>query len=126
MNVNEVFGVPKRNGFVVGCEFEIEGIGDWVHGYMDDNDIQVTVDPSLREYNGSSREFITCPTTLEKAVKIHDDLYNKGKVVFVGPSYSDRCSIHAHVNFSDLEVSKAKQFILLYALLEPFFFKMVD
>jgi hypothetical protein len=77
---------------------------------------------------GSAREFITKPVTKEKAVEFHDALYNQGILKFnsAGDPCSDRCSIHAHVNFSDLDAPKVRQFILLYALLEPLFFEMVD
>ena len=91
--------------------------------------INITTDNSLREIKGVAREFITKPVIKEKAIEIHDGLYNTGK----GLTWSakeecknDRCSIHVHVNVSDLDEAKVREFILLYALLEPLFFEMVD
>jgi hypothetical protein len=124
--VAEAFGVSLKNGFLIGCEFEVEGIAHFDQTWLNTHGVAMTEDPSLRQYQGRAYEFITKPITQEKAVEIHDNLYNKGKLEFAGDPTSDRCSIHVHVNFSDLTMAKTRQFILLYALLEPLFFQMTD
>lgn len=125
MNVAKLFGVPYREGLLFGCEFEIENIRSTKNGdsWFSAHSIKMTEDNSLR--GEGAREFITPPLTLEGAVELHDEIYNK-QLNFSGPHSSDRCSIHAHVNFSDVEIDKVRQFILLYALLEPMFFRMVN
>lgn len=124
--VAEAFGIPKKLGFLIGCEFEIEGINHHDGTYLANHNIQMTEDPSLRTYEGRAWEFITKPIGPDAAIAIHDQLYNKGRLEFCGKPDGDRCSIHVHVNFSSQTCAKTHQFILLYALLEPLFFDMVD
>jgi hypothetical protein len=124
--IAETFGIPKKGGFVVGCEFEIEGVEIHDLQKLGSHSIKVVEDPSLRGYSGQAWEYITKPISKASAIMLHDKLYNGDIIQSCGPMCSDRCSIHVHVNFSDLTLEKTRQFILLYALIEPLFFKMVD
>lgn len=124
--ISEMFGITPRNGFLLGCEFELESINDvsWHNGaacYF----ANVTEDNSLRN-NG--KEFVTKPITAEAAIKAHAALFNGQNVYYddIDSACSDRCSTHIHVNFSDQTEEKTRQFIRLYALVEPLFFKAVD
>lgn len=123
--VKNVFQLPQTprlakfgtKEFVCGCEFEIEAIKNY------DNVSQqfsIVEDHSLRN-NG--REFKTFPSTYEDSLELFKDLHEK---LIVGKEpFSDRTSIHVHVNVRDLELSEVRQMILIYALLEPLFFDFV-
>lgn len=124
MRVGEIFSGAWRNvsidnrEFYCGVELEIEQIKD--HGTYASNHWKITNDDSLRD-NGV--EYTRGPMTYEQAiesfVKLHKDLKT-------GPApFSDRTSIHVHVNVAGMEENELKQFILTYALLEPLFFEFV-
>lgn len=83
--------------------------------------VSMIEDSSLR-YGG--QEFVTKPCTEEQALETHHILFNGG-VEFDGNPCSHRGSIHVHVNFTDIDEEKVQQFIRLYALVEPLFFKVV-
>ena len=124
MKVGEIFTsdyreVPiEERGFRCGVELEIENIKD--HGAYASNHWKVTTDDSLRN-NGY--EYTKGPMTYEEAieafVKLHKDLKTGAD------PFSERTSIHVHVNVAGLEETELKQFILTYALLEPLFFDFV-
>src|SRR5574343_105563 len=126
-NVAQEFGLTLHKGFLLGCEFELEYINDVSFSTAEIAALfaNITEDNSLRNYG---REFVTRPLTVEKAIKAHDALFNSGSVYYnnVEESCSDRCSTHIHVNFTDVSIDKVIQFIRLYALVEPLFFKAVN
>jgi hypothetical protein len=102
--------------FVCGCEFEIEDIlsfGDVEH-YTD-----IVNDGSLRD----GKEFRTHPCTYEKTIELFTRLHSTLKLG--KQPFSERTSIHVHVNIRELELPQARQLILLYALFEPLFFEYV-
>jgi len=115
------FGVPlmsPNREFLCGCEFEIEDIKTIppvLHNYFN-----IVDDHSLRN-NG--REFITPPSSYDDTVGLFKQLHGNLKVG-VEP-FSERTSIHVHVNVSNLSQKETKQLILTYALLEPLFFAFV-
>ena len=121
--VYEIFGCPKRDGLAFGCEFELESINATGVGF-DALFSAVTDDNSLRN-NG--KEFITKPLPLEKIVQAHAYIFNGTSVAFenMDDVCTDRCSTHIHVNFSDVDEEKVRQFIRLYCLIEPLFFNVV-
>lgn len=106
---------PKQ--FVCGCEFEIESIVNYsnVTGHF-----IVENDHSLRN-NG--KEFKTNPSSYKETLELFNFLH-KHLVVDKDP-FSERTSIHVHVNVRDLGLKQVRQFVLLYALLEPLFFDFV-
>jgi len=122
MKVAEYFvdcnnNVTERE-FTCGVEFEIEDIQDY--SKVSPTLFMSEVDDSLRNHG---REFKTHPSNFENTLKAFDHLWNR---LFVGETpFSERTSIHVHVNVSQLSVVQAREFVLLYALLEPLFFKWV-
>ncbi len=105
--------------FVAGVELEIEDVRD-IEGNIS---WQIEADGSLRN-NG--REFISPPLDRAGLVKgfknIHASLVHSAK----NPSpFSERTSIHVHVNCLDLTQQQTRSIILWYALFEPIFFAMV-
>lgn len=111
-------GIPGKTGFQAGIEYEIEAIQDW-------DDVpawalhRIEKDGSLRN-NG--REFITNPLNYEQHLKFFKELHSTIKLDFKKEPFSERTSIHVHVNCGDLSEEQTKALILCYALLEPVFF----
>jgi hypothetical protein len=103
----------------VGIEVEVEKIADprW------DNSIwSVVEDGSLR--NGG-REFVSLPLRGEEipyaliSLKNFLDNWNKGY------DFSDRTSIHVHVNVRDLSAAQFFNYVLVYLVFEPVLYKFV-
>ena len=118
--VAEIYGhQPAYNGFVVGCEFEIEQVNNYGNYHAKFPEVHVTSDHSLRD-NGM--EFITPPCLPEVALKAHEGLGKHLSFVSKEKAFSFRTSTHVHVNFLDVTEEKVKQFIYLYSVLEPYFF----
>lgn len=120
MIVSELFGLDVPNKcldrrFICGVEYEIESIKEQrAEGFF------VEVDNSLRN-NGL--EFKSPPHTYEESLAGFKYLHGSIKT---GPNpFSDRTSIHVHVNCSQLTPKEVREFILLYALFEPIFFEFV-
>lgn len=125
-NIQEIFGSPAEglpsicqgtDEFICGVEYEIEDIKKINYEVLEQENIIKTEDGSLRN-NGV--EFITAPQsffkTLHQFKKLHDALT-------LGPNaYSERTSIHVHVNVSGLNTKQFARLIKLYLLLEPSFF----
>lgn len=106
--------------FFAGMECEIESVCNTsnVSGFW-----KITDDASLRN---DGREFISPPTTIPELVcefaKLHKTLVCGGSY----PKFSERTSIHVHVNCLHLSPQQVKNIVLLYALLEEFFFLACD
>lgn len=124
----------KSQGFIAGTELEIEDIhgapgvseGEMiaVSNYfpqMGDIPWKFTKDGSLR---GAGLEFISAPLDVRELVEgfrgIHTKLVHPNKNPF-----SERTSIHVHVNCLDMEMDIVKNMVMWYALFEPVFFAMV-
>lgn len=109
--------IPEGNKeFLCGIECEIESVkanaGATLSGIF-----MIEADHSLRN-NGL--EYKSYPNSKKKTIDSFTQLH---KTITVGPEpFSERTSIHVHVNMSELEMSQVKQFVLAYALLEPLFF----
>jgi len=127
MLVRNLMGSSKRSWendedgpFLCGCEYEVEDILDYKGDFMKNSGISVVEDHSLRN-NG--REFVTSIHSFEDQLEIFKGLH---KNIIVGKEpFSERTSIHVHVNVRSFSTSKLKQFVLLYALVEPLFFNFV-
>ncbi|HET8685999.1 MAG TPA: amidoligase family protein [Methanosarcina sp.] len=127
-SVAEYFDIPLRwsiteqPGFVCGIEYEIENISSYSGGFLEGSGIHVTSDHSLRN-NGV--EFITNPGTKEQQLNMLKAL--KSTLVFKpdGEAFTERTSVHVHVNMRPLTLRQVKQFLFLYVLAEPFLFKCV-
>jgi hypothetical protein len=111
------YGITSNKEFLCGCEFEIEDVKDYKNI---PTTIDVTNDSSLRN-NG--KEFKTPPQPIDLAVETFKQLHSSLKVG--KQPFSERTSIHVHVNVRELDLVQARQLVLLYALYEPLFFDFV-
>lgn len=106
-----------------GTEYEVESIYSYdnVNAYV--NGIIIEHDHSLRN-NGF--EFKTKAIDLEESLNSFTALFKYLVFKKENEAFSERTSTHVHVNVGDLSLEQAKEFVLLYALLEPVFFSFVD
>lgn len=124
--VRDTFGISSNvaqqpGKFIAGVELEIEdtqGVsGGLPSGWHSEED------GSLRNHG---MEFISPPLPAESLLShfnhIHSKLTNYSGN---GNHFSDRTSIHVHVNCLDLTQEEVKSVLLWYALFEPVFFAMV-
>lgn len=124
MNVRDFYTLTKDSWedvdpFMCGLELEIEDIIDINHLALYEEDIQVEEDNSLRN-NG--KEFKIPPSTYEDALSLFQFVHRN---ISTGvEAFTDRTSIHVHVNVRHLSIHKLKQLILTYALVEPLFFEL--
>lgn len=115
-------GVQKAPKLIAGVELEIEDVAG-VHGGLP-HGWKAEEDGSLRNHG---TEYISPP--LEASViPIHFNHIHEGLVSASGKAnhFSDRTSIHVHVNCLDQTQDEVKSIVLWYALFEPLFFAMVD
>lgn len=126
-SIRETFalaGLTPQKEFISGVEHEIENVLSYDalnHTYF-----HTESDNSLRN-NGV--EFISNPLNFVSQVCAFDNLH--GSIKYrpkggVDDAFTDRTSIHVHVNCMDLSLEATKAFILWYALFEPVFFSFVD
>lgn len=110
--------------FLAGMECEIEGVRDYAVNSVSKLGWGVTEDGSLR--NGG-REFISTPFSCDRLIEAYKGLHSPGMLVQDTrfDPFSERTSIHVHVNCLDVETSKVKDILMWYALFEPYFFMMV-
>lgn len=106
--------------FIAGVELEIEDIRS-LGINMDNIGWSVTEDGSLRN-NG--RELISGPFSYDKLVSDFKTIHGAMKHSSPSQAFSDRTSIHVHVNCLDLNQEQVKSIVLWYALFEPVFFAM--
>lgn len=104
-----------------GLELEIEGIAvdpsEWYVGGMGGE-----ADNSLRDNEyGRGWEFITKPATFSVAAFVLNNFFNKAKLT-QERNYSERCSVHVHVNVQDLTPEQLKTVCFLYQVFERVFY----
>lgn len=120
---------------MMGIELEIEGLPRGADDYIDDlssKGFVVTTDESLRGVNirrtgqqtaGFAYEFISKP--MAQAHLIHG-LEQFFKVVpCTAANYTDRTSVHVHVNCLDMTHEQVQCLALLYTVVEDIMFKFV-
>lgn len=102
---------------IFGIECEIEAVtrqpslgGTW----------SMTEDGSLR--NGG-KEFISSPVPLSSAIEAFEALHAQ-KFYNEAEAFSERTSIHVHMNCQSLTVQQVRVLVLLYAMFEEYFFAM--
>jgi hypothetical protein len=105
--------------FIAGVELEIESIADYVTLPM----WKVETDGSLRN---EGREFISPPLNRTSLVEDFKEIHATLEHFNEFPKFSERTSIHAHINCLDLTQQQTKSIVLWYALFEPVFFLLVD
>lgn len=119
-NTFGIFSGVQAKEFIAGVELEIED----VQNFKKDIEWAIENDGSLRN-NG--KEFISPPLDRASLVKgfkdIHAALVHDKK----NPKpFTERTSIHVHVNCLDLTQHQTRSIIMWYALFEPIFFAMVS
>lgn len=121
--IRKTFGISssiETDKFLVGVELEIEDFGGWKAGHSGgpSHVWNITEDGSLRN-NG--KEFISPPVTPAKAILMFEELHKILKHP-KGEPFSERTSIHVHINCLDLTQQQVKSIILWYSLFEKAFF----
>ena len=104
----------------VGLECEIEAVKATSNAFPGDV-FSITEDGSLRN-NG--KEFISVPLTIPSALEGFKNLHASLQLGAV--PFSERTSIHVHVDCTELSLQECRNVVLNYALFEEFFFLMVD
>jgi hypothetical protein len=100
-----------------GSEFEIEAVQSHPPA-LASNSLVVVEDGSLRN---SGYEYKTTPLNLEKSLAAFKYLHQNIKLSV--DAFTERTSIHVHVNMGSFTEDEVKNFLLLYALYEPLFFR---
>lgn len=102
--------------FVAGVELEIENFREFPTTHWNR-----TEDGSLRN---EGYEYISPPESRAELVKGFRQIH---KTIVLGDKpFTERTSIHVHINMLDLTQEQVKSVVLWYALFEPVFFSMVD
>lgn len=120
--VAEHFGVPALNAKTqfVGLECEIETIKRTKPEFPGAI-FSITEDGSLRN---TGREFISIPMKVDDAILNFERLH--ATIEYGKEAFSERTSIHVHVDCTSLTLQECRNVVLNYALFEEFFFLMVD
>lgn len=110
-------GYTNQTSPLFGVECEIEAVR-----HVEDLDglWQITEDGSLR--NGG-KEFISVPLLLPQQFEAFKKLH--ANITLGNDPFSERTSIHVHMNCQGLDEQQVKNILLLYALYEECFFLMV-
>lgn len=137
MNVKDVYGVeaPRVSAYpagkiqcvypelVIGLELETEQVGYSQRTYNDllsKVNFKAVEDGSLQ---APAYEFISKPMRSDSCLAALDDYFKLTK--FNEKNYSDRCSVHVHVNCTDMEFEKISNVALLYTVFEELLFEFV-
>jgi hypothetical protein len=107
----------KHRKFLCGTEYEIEDVK--ANG-INSPFLHTAVDNSLRN-NGI--EVKTNPVSFEQSLELFDVVHSQLKLG--KEPFTDRTSIHVHINIQALSLEEVRQLVLTYALFEPLFFKFV-
>lgn len=105
---------------VVGIECEIEDV--YLNSFHIPSNWRVEEDGSLRN-NGV--EFISMPLTCQEASEAFRALHKTIKYRGNNDPFSERTSIHVHLNCFNMEPKQVRTLLLIYAIWEPIFFQMV-
>lgn len=124
--IREAFGLEshlevQEVPLLYGAELEIEALQAF--GKVDTSIWNITEDGSLRN---SGRELISVPLTKEVLVEEFKKLHETIKYSSVEQAFSERTSIHIHINCLDVSEHLVKNIVLWYALYESVFFKFCD
>lgn len=114
--------LDAKGKFIAGVELEIESIANFGN-HSSYSTWQITEDGSLR--NGG-KELISPPLELEKLVEDFKNIHKNLVFFNKKDAFSERTSIHVHVNMLDNSLEEAKSLLLWYSLFEPCFFAMVE
>ena len=119
--------IPPTSGTMgerlIGLELETEKIPYdpnkyVIHGLMAEKD------NSLRSVNGLHHaEFITEPANYDSVMVLLEAFFKKAK--FTADNYTERCSVHVHVNAQDLNKNNLETLFSLYQVVERLLFRWV-
>lgn len=109
----------KVQEILFGIEYEIESILTWadVGPYFN-----IIEDSSLRN-NG--KEFVSFPSTFLSTLNQFKFLHSNLKLDNKTDAFSERTSIHVHVNCLNLEIRTINNILLAYLYAEPLIFKFI-
>ena len=108
---------------LIGLELETENIPYDPVGYLN-KFVLGERDGSLRSIDGHySFEYITQPMTYSDTVGVLETFFKSAG--FTHKNYTERCSVHVHVNCQDLTVEQLQSICLLYQTFEPLLFAFV-
>ena len=120
--VRSTFGIASMQqptkDFIAGVELEIESFSDAMYP----GSWHIEEDGSLRN-NGM--EVISSPLRISDLVEGFKYVHRESSFRKPKEKFSDRTSIHVHINCLDLTQEQTKSMVLWYALFEPVFFAMV-
>ena len=138
MKPTDVFGVAKPkvakyakaaegcvvSDLVIGLELETENCNtmtakDYTK-IANAHNFDLATDGSLR---GAAYEFISRPMRTDNCLMALDEFFKAMK--FGDANYSDRCSVHVHVNCTDMEMEQISSLALLYTVIEEIMFEYV-
>ena len=108
---------------IIGLELETENCahdGRVYQTVLAPMNVDVTTDGSLR---GAAYEFITRPMRSDHALAALTDYFVATS--FNETNFTDRCSVHVHVNCLDLDQSEVSSVALLYTILEDILMEYV-
>jgi hypothetical protein len=109
---------------VVGVEVEVENCGAGAGAYqraLNPLGWNVTNDGSLR---GNAYEFVSQPMRIKHILASLEKFYAATKFT-TEANFTDRCSIHVHVNCTNLTVPQLSAFALVYAVFEESIFDFI-
>ena len=136
--VQEAFGISKpavksfkpsdqfklvNPALIIGMELETENLqmGTYEYEVIGKNtNFSVTQDGSLR---GNAFEFISKPMRSDAALGALNSFFTQTK--FDERNYTDRCSVHVHVNCVDLSLDNVAALAVLYTVVEEILFSYV-
>lgn len=121
--VGDIYGCTKyagQKGFIAGLECEIEAV---LPAKMKSVGIFVPKEDGSLRNNGC--EFVSAPAERATLMTNFINLQKYLGLDMAQDPFSQRTSVHVHVNVSSLTPEQAKNMFLLYALFEEFFFSMV-
>ena len=108
---------------IIGAELETENCpnyGDTYQSLLAQVKFTVEGDNSLR---GNAFEFISKPMQSTHFLAALEDYFKLTK--FTDVNYSDRCSVHIHVNCTDMTMEQISTVSLLYTIVEDIIFEFV-
>lgn len=110
-----------RENILMGIECEVESVRALtvpVEAWF-----KIDTDGSLRN---EGKEFISRPMFSKDILNAFNTLHQHLVPYPEWPAFSERTSIHVHVNCTDMQDTEVRQAVLLYALFEEFFFMFCE
>lgn len=117
--IKRLGGVCSAPDLLFGVELEIEGLRHDPESYCIGG-VVYHPDGSLRN-NGA--EFVTQPMTYENTEAVLTRFFELGK--FNENNYSERCSVHVHMNVGDITEEHLRTFLAVYASHERALFEWI-